>query len=194
MILDMITLIPKKIGGITIQATIEEAYTDELQITEHPVEKGAEINDHSFKRQPEVVIKCGWSNADYAALLATAESVFSGGGLPTAEYVNTVYSQLLALQESRIPFDVVTSRRKYSSMMLKSLISVNDAKTSGALMVTATLKQVNIVDTRVTTLPPREDQANPEATAETQNAGVKAAVPATPAPGGAAPPTTWIST
>lgn len=187
--LDMITLSSKSIGDVAIQATIEEVYHDELQITEHPVEIGAEIADHAYKRQPEVVIKCGWSNADYAALLGAAQAIFSSGTLPTADYVNTVYSQLLALQESRVPFDVVTSRRQYTSMLLQGLTVINDAKTSGALMVTATCRQVLIANTRATSLPPNEDQATPASTAETADTGVKSAMPATPAPGGSVPPT-----
>ncbi|MBB3006044.1 phage baseplate protein [Cupriavidus alkaliphilus] len=189
MILDMITLVPKSIGSITIPVLIEEAHQDELQITEHPVEKGAEINDHAFKRQPEVVLKCGWSNSDLAALAGLAQSIFSGGGLPSADYISTVYSQLLALQELREPFDVVTSLRMYDSMLFKGLAVLKDQKTGAALSVTATLKQLRIVETQVTTLPPRENQADPAATAETQNTGVKAATPATPAPGGSVPPT-----
>lgn len=187
--LDIITLVPKTIGPVKIGCTFEEAHQDELQITEHPVEKGAQINDHAFKLQPEVTIQCGWSNADLAALIGTLESIFTGGGLPSADYISTVYSQLLALQETRQPFDVVTSMRMYRDMLFKSLRVVKDQKTGEALSVTATLKQIRIVQTQATRLPPKEDQADPKATAETQNTGTKAAMPATPAPGGSVPPT-----
>ncbi|NSX05094.1 phage baseplate protein [Cupriavidus gilardii] len=190
--LDIISFLsPKMIGDIRVPVTIEEAYQDDLQITEHPVEKGAEITDHAFKRQPEVVIKCGWSNSDLMALAGTLEAIFLGGSLPTADYISTVYSQLLALQELREPFDVVTSLRKYDSMLFKSLSVLKDQKTGAALSVTATLKQLRIVNTQATTLPPRDNQADPAATAETQNTGVKAAAPATPAPGGSVPPVQW---
>jgi len=187
--LDIITLVPKTIGPVKIGCTFEEAHQDELQITEHPVEKGAQINDHAFKLQPEVTIQCGWSNADFAALIGTLESIFTGGGLPSADYISTVYSQLLALQETRQPFDVVTSMRMYRDMLFKSLRMVKDQKTGAALSVTATLKQIRIVQTQATKLPPKENQADPQATAETQNTGTKAAMPATPAPGGSVPPT-----
>jgi hypothetical protein len=188
-IFDMIFMVPKRIGTIQIGVELEETHLDELQITEHPVEKGAEINDHAFKRQPELTLKCGWSNSQIAALAGTLQSIFEGGELPTADYVSTVYSQLLALQETRQPFDVVTSLRIYRDMLFKSLSVTKDQKTGAALNVTATLKQIRIVQTQATKLPSKEDQADPQATAETQNAGVKAAVPATPAPGGSVPPT-----
>lgn len=188
MIIDMVLIQPKMIGPIEVQVAIEETFEDELQITEHPVERGTNISDHAFKRTPTVTMTCGWSNADYAALLGTIESVFTGGGLPSAQYIETVYSQLLSLQELAVPFDVTTSLRLYTDMLIRSLVVKRDLKTGAALMVEATLKQVKIVNTRVTTLPPRDNQADPMATAETENTGVKAAIPATPAPGGAVPP------
>lgn len=185
--LDMILLSSKKIGDITISATLEEVYHDELTITEHPVENGANINDHAFKRPNEVIIKCGWSNADYTAILGGTPAKVNNGMPATSTYVDAVYSQLLALQESRKPFDLVTCRRQYSNMLIQSLMVINDDKTSGALMVTATLREVIIVKTKATTLPPRDVQEDPAATAETENKGTKAPVPATPAPGGAQP-------
>ncbi|AHB77595.1 MULTISPECIES: phage baseplate protein [Pandoraea] len=186
---DVMMIIPKMLDTIRIGVTIEEVYNDELQITEHPVEQGAAITDHAYKRQPDVVLKCGWSNADYAALLSSPVVDFDEFGSTTqSEYIDAVYSQLLKLQESRVRFDAVTSRRKYSNVLLQGLRVVHDAKTSGALMLTATLRQIRIVQTKATRLPPRDDQADPSRTAETQNTGSKQAVPATPAPGGSVTP------
>lgn len=188
---DMISIVSKRIDAIEIGVELEETHLDELQITEHPVERGAEINDHAFKRQPEVTLKCGWSNSQFAALKDALQSIFKGGGLPSADYVSTVYSQLLALQEARRPFDVVTSLRVYRDMLFKSLSVTKDQKTGAALNITATLKQIRIVETEVTSLPPRQDQADPRSTAETLIAGVKSALPAIPVPGGAVPSELW---
>lgn len=186
---DVMMIIPKMLDTIRIGVTIEEVYNDELQITEHPVEQGAAITDHAYKRQPDVIMKCGWSNADYAALVSSPVVDFDELGSTTqSEYIDAVYSQLLKLQESRVRFDAVTSRRKYSNVLLQGLRVVHDAKTSGALMLTATLRQIRIVQTKATRLPPRDDQADPSRTAETQNTGSKQAVPATPAPGGSVTP------
>ncbi len=186
---DVMTITSKTLGTIRIGVTIEEVYNDELQITEHPVEKGTPMTDHAFKRQPDVVLKCGWSNADWSALLGSSVVTFDDFGSTTqSSYIDGIYSKLLALQASCVPFDAVTSRRKYSNVLLQGLRVVHDAKTSGALMLTATLRQIRIVQTKATKLPPRDDQADPSRTAETQNTGSKQAVPATPAPGGSVPP------
>ncbi|WP_322080193.1 phage baseplate protein [Burkholderia cenocepacia] len=191
-ILDVTLVGSKKIGSVTISASIEEVYSDEVIVTEHPVENGAPVNDHAFMRPREILMKCGWSNADYQALLGSAVASFDDTGantMATGTYVDAVYSQLLQLQAKRERIDVVTTRRKYSNMLITGLSVVTDQKSGSALMLTASLKQVIIVSTQATKLPPRANQANPAATAETQNAGAKSAVPATPAPGGSVPPT-----
>lgn len=98
-VFDVMTIIPKTLGTIRIGVTVEEVYNDELQITEHPVELGAQITDHAFKRQPDVVLKCGWSNADYAALLGSSVVQFDNFGSTTQSgYIDAVYSKLLDLQ------------------------------------------------------------------------------------------------
>lgn len=190
---DYITLSPQSsIGGIEIQASLEEVHTDTLQITEHPVERGAAITDHSFKRPAEVVLRCGWSNSSTSALLGAASALFDGGSLAGSSYVDNVYSQLLALQESRTPFDIVTNRRKYSNMLIVGLQLTTDNRTSNSLMVTVACRQIIIVSTQVTSLPPKDSQANPASTAEVENAGVKQLqTGAMPSPGGSAPPDLW---
>lgn len=181
----------KRIGTIDIAVSIEEVHHDELQITEHPVEQGAAITDHAFKRASEVVIKCGWSNADYAALTDTIRTFDNGKGLAGETYVDRVYQMLLKLQEDRQPFDVITSRRMYKNMLLQGLVVTTDPKTTGALMVTATCREIFIVNTQAAELTPLSAQKDPEATAETVDRGTQMAAPAVPAPGGSAPPDTW---
>jgi hypothetical protein len=115
-------------------------------------------------------------------------SALTGGDAFGSDYVSSVYNQLLALQESRIPFDVSTGKRLYTNMLMRSLGVTTDEKSEYTLMVTAVFKQVLIVQTQATTLPPRDDQAQPQSTAETSDAGVKQVVVGTPAPGGWQPP------
>lgn len=190
--LDMVLISSKQIGSITIGVSIEETAIDELEVTEHPVARGAPITDHAFRRPAELILQCGWSNSDLRALLGGAQVQFAGG-TANGDYVSGVYSQLLALQQLRQPFDVVTTRRVYNNMLLTGLTTVTDAKTFAVLIVKATLREIIIVDTAETTLPPRENQVSPEKTAETQDTGAKAVIPGNPAPGGAVPPTQWSS-
>lgn len=187
-LLDFIQLTPRSsIGDIEIQATLEEIHNSTVQITEHPVELGAEITDHAFKKPDEVVLRCAWSNSSPQALLGTVQRLFSGE-LSGADYVSDVYSQLRELQEARTPFEIVTTTRRYQNMLITALQVTRDQKTGNALVCTATCREVIIVQTKATTLPPRQDQASPEETAEVEDRGTVQAVPATPSPGGAVSP------
>ena len=74
-----------QIGGIQVDTTLEEHYEDSLEITEHPVEAGAAITDHSFKRPMELVLTCGWSDSSssgalglVSGLVATQSPVAAG--------------------------------------------------------------------------------------------------------------------
>ncbi|WP_236237704.1 phage baseplate protein [Pseudomonas faucium] len=181
----------RSIDSIVAHVTLEEVGTDELQITDHPVEKGAEITDHAYKKNPEVVIRCGWSNASLAGVIDSAKGLFSaltGGDAFGSDYVSGIYNQLLALQQSRQPFDVSTGKRIYPNMLMRSLTQTTDPTSEFTLMVTAVFRQVLIVNTAATTLPPRDDQASPADTAETQSMGDKQVAQSFPAPGGWLPP------
>lgn len=187
-----ITIDPKRsIDTIVAHVTMEEIGTDELQITEHPVELGANITDHAFKKPADLLIRCGWSNASLAGVLAGVKglvSALSGGDAFGSDYVSGVYNQLLALQESRVPFDVSTGKRLYTNMLMRSLSVTTDEKSEYTLMVTAVFKQILIVQTQATTLPPKEVQAQPWATAETADTGTKQVAQSFPAPGRWQPP------
>ena len=184
-----------QIGAIYIDATLEETSIDELQITEHPVEFGAAITDHSFKRPVEVVLKCGWSDASlFAAGSIVANAISSGslsGLFSGSDYVSGVYSQLLALQETRTPFTITTGSRQYVNMLIANLVRVRDKSTANALMVTATCRQIIIVQTQATTLPAKANQANPSSTGQIDNTGTISPVAAVPSAGGAVPMANW---
>ena len=53
----------RSLGPLTGYITMEEVHQDDLEITDHPIEQGASITDHAFKRPAEVTLKIGWSNS-----------------------------------------------------------------------------------------------------------------------------------
>ncbi len=179
------------------QVTIEEIHHDELEITEHPIERGAAIGDHAYKKPAEVTINCAWSNsassnpsgiigsaigvgsvlvpggAIAAAVLPTnnaVNSLLAGNG---AKQTNAIYAKLLALQASSILFDIYTGKRVYKDMVFKSIIERTDKNTENSLMLTIMCKQILLTSTRIISL----TNINPNAqsmsqkTAETQNVG-----------------------
>jgi len=168
----------RSIAGIVPNVIVEESHHDELTITDHPIEQGASISDHAYKNPAEVTCRYGWSNSSLldAAIASFAQGLLSGnlnGASGSALDVNQVYQQLLNLQQSRVPFSLTTGKRAYNNMLIKSLAVTTDKTSENALMLTAVMRQVIIVQTQATTLQPAENMADPSSTAVTQNAGTK---------------------
>jgi hypothetical protein len=137
--------------------TIEESGEDELEITEHPVQDGAEITDHAYLKSPTLTMSVQFSEAE------------------TFTPLDETYRAMLELQKSRVPFEVVTGKRIYSNMLFKTLRCTTDRVTDNVLSIQATLRGIIITQVELTTVPPREKQANAGKTGATQRGGSKKA-------------------
>lgn len=160
----------------TSQVTIEEIATDKLNITTHPVEQGAAITDHSFKEPAELVLRLGWSNSEYSAVatdVMAISTIFSGQGEGGFNYVQEVYDSLLALQLNRIPFQIITGKRIYPTMLIKSMTSPTNNESEHSLFVTMICQEIIITQTTATSFPDASVQANPQSNGAVQNLGSK---------------------
>lgn len=146
----------RHLGGLTFDVVVEESHEDSLQITEHPVEQGAAVNDHAYLKPPTLTIRAGSSDCTL------------GEGAS-----RDLYERLLKLQAEREPFDIVTGKRLYTNMLLESLTTVTDAKTEATLLISAVCRHVNIVTTQVASVPPRARHKNPGKTGATTDKGQK---------------------
>lgn len=147
--------IVRSIGGIIPDVTIEEVHTDELELTQHPVQQGAAITDHAFKKP-----------------MALKMTILFG-----KEDLTVTYEKLLKLQNKGEPMDVVTGKRNYKNMMIKSLTVTTDKNTNSILSVVADLIEIIIVSVTVTSVPARSRQKNAGKTGATEKAGAKSATP-----------------
>lgn len=163
-LLSPVLFMQRNIGGIVADVTLEEEHIDELVITEHPVEQGAAITDHSFKRPSSVIIRAGWSNSSMSAL-----------GNPA--YVQAVYNEFLSLQESREPFDIVTGKRVYQNMLFRRLMTKTDEKTENALLLVAECQQIIIAATQTVTTPDTKNMKDPQSNTGVSNRGSLSAQP-----------------
>lgn len=151
---EVITFFPRRsIGGLSATVTIEEVASDELEITQHPVQQGAAITDHAYVKPANLSIKVMW-NSDERPLAET-------------------YQALIDLQASREPFDIVTGKRIYINMLFKSLGITTDAFTENVLSISADFMEIFVTALEVVTVPPRKQQTKPGKTGATQNAGNK---------------------
>lgn len=182
--------VQRKIAGLVQGVVLQEQHEDALEITEHPVQQGASIADHAFKRPATLSMHVAWSaSPSTQGLLAGLKSGQLAGlkaikalamkePAPGASYLSGVYDKLRELQESREPFDIITGKRIYSNMLLQSLAVTTDPQSEFVLMVRATFRQVIIVSTQVVTAPPAQ-QAQPAVTGATQEKGTQALQPTT---------------
>lgn len=179
---------PKRsFASFTAYVTLKETHQDELQITDHPLERGGVVSDHAFMRPAEVTMECMWSNSPASpglisgvvgGLKATVTGVQSAISGNSSKQVRDVYDKLLALQKAAEPFSITTGKRKYTDMLVRSLVVVTDKESENALRVTAICRQVIFVDTKTLVVPaPKENQKSPQETAATVNSGVRALTP-----------------
>lgn len=117
------------------QVVINEDHSDDLIITEHPIQAGAFINDHAFKRPAELQMQMGWANA----------WVFDTG----AGTVNYIYQQILELQAARLPFTIYTGKRVYYNMLVASLRTHTDQRLEYSFLADISFREVVLVNTSV---------------------------------------------
>lgn len=209
--LQAIVVRPKRsIGAFVATVTIEEQHQDDLQITDHPVEIGANITDHAYRKPSSVIIKAGWSNAAPAGnILQSAANAVTGtinGAIGIANQVSSalggpsfssvtgnqqksikeVYEDLLALQAERTLIDVLTGKRTYKNMLIESIMETTNVDTENSLILTIKLREVIVVSTRTVELASTSIAANPgqlkqpEKNTVTTNSGAKQLIPTSP--------------
>jgi hypothetical protein len=154
----------RSMGGFVASVVIDEKSEDILEITQHPVQEGAAITDHAYKKPSAVSINM----------------IFEEKDTPLAE----IYKKLLKLQADRVPFDVVTGKRIYKNMLLKALSNTTEAGTENILSVACDLQEIITVKIEVITSPVRAARKNQRKAAKTSNtksSGSKKAAAETPA-------------
>lgn len=143
----------RQIGPINVQVVVNETASDTLKVTKQPVQQGASITDHAFK-EPTV----------FSTTILFKDNLFTS--------LSKIYQDLLDLQNLRTPFDIITPKRIYSSMLLVGLGQTTDKTTENCLSISATFQEIIIVPV-VTTTVPRAKQKIVAVTQATQDAGKK---------------------
>ena len=147
---------------------IIEEHRDELVITEHPVEQGAAITDHAYKLPAMLTLRLGWSTSQPAnnpLSLGNLTGITALNNIPAIPTlagfwstssdaaINNIYNTLLTFQVNRTLLTVATARRIYQNLLLQGISLQTDDKTEHSLVVTATLKQIILVNAQVVNSP-----------------------------------------
>lgn len=143
----------RKLGSIDLNVVVNESTGDTLTITKQPVQQGASITDHAYKEPTQLTMTILFRDNLTKSLSKT-------------------YKDLLDLQLSRAPFDVITPKRIYKNMLIGALSMTTDKTTENCLAINISLQEVIIVQVSTTQVP-RAKQRNPGATGKTEQAGKK---------------------
>jgi len=169
------SLSSRRIGLYVPDVTISEKHTDQLEITEHPVEQVTSsgtgtVSDHAYRKPSEVVMEVGFASGGSLLDLLDTSSIGISLGISPKE----VYEQLIALQRSRVPFTVSTGKRVYSNMLMKSLDITTDMDSENVLMCQITLRELIFTRTSTTTVAAdKSNMTQGTSTSAVQSSGVK---------------------
>jgi hypothetical protein len=139
---------------IELDASIQEHHQGDVEVTEHPVEEGANITDHARVRAERITITGMFSDTRIESGVAQVsgatgnQPVTTSGSIAKAGesgYADYAYAVLLKLKNERQVLQVQTKLRTYSNMLIESLSVPRDARSGDALMVTIGLKEIRLV-------------------------------------------------
>jgi hypothetical protein len=153
---------------------VSESHTSELEITDNPVETGVVISDHAFALPDTVDLVLYVSDTTLEPL--PNPDPFSSIISRSA----TAWNWLKGLQKSGVPFDVQTGLQLYQNQLIKRLSVMQDKDKVGCLIVTVTLREVQIVSTQNVTYPPRKTGKTTRQASAPVNEGNVTPTPVTP--------------
>lgn len=113
----------RAIGPVAIDVIITEKHESRLEISTNPIEAGADVTDHAYMA-PRVLV------------LDIAD-----------ENVTATWQALRRLQETRVPFTVVSGLDVYDNMMIRSMSADRSVEFSNILRNRVELQEVILVDT-----------------------------------------------
>ncbi len=146
---------------VDIDCCLEESHSFTNQITDHPVESGSNISDHSRPEPDRVTLRCFVSNTPLSE--GQTKSAIRQGSLSwettAPEYVDgrgkNALEQLEKMRQGGALVNVVTSLKTYAvkdneGMMIESINIPVTAENYDGLEFTISLKKVIVVKTRTT--------------------------------------------
>jgi hypothetical protein len=134
----------QKTGGPTFyffDAVFKTMHYPSRVITEHPIQTGANISDHSYQLPTRVSIEIGMSDVmDVYVPPGFEKMTESYNGDPSKS--KSAYQEFLDLQMSGQPITLYTRLQVYNNMVIESMPTEDDIKTRFALRATIVMKQI----------------------------------------------------
>lgn len=149
---------------LDVDAVLREGMDSTSEITENPVERGAEIADHIRHKSDILTLEFRITNNPVRAPQSHAGS---GDGRRTQnadgstvltfdgplERVKRVHDDLQRVRKAGLFWDIQTTLRRYENYLLENIKVARDNKTGDAATFILTLREVRLVDTRIASIP-----------------------------------------
>lgn len=157
----------REFAGIIPDVVISEEHENEVVVTRHPVDTGANVADHAYVQPAVIHCQFGWSDSSRLLNSILDFSIFKG--LTT---IKDVYEKLLELQAKREPISLSTGKKSYPAVVITKLKTTSTVDTESALLVDITFEEVRFASTKEVTLAEAQ-QKNPQQTASVNQNGAK---------------------
>ena len=124
-------------------AVIRADHFQELRSTEHPIQSGASIVDHSYLMPARLILEIGMSDV----MASYDPGAYTSGNSKSV----SAYQQMLDLQELRIPIAVTTRMRNYSNMVIESIRASDDVRSLHGARFALYLKEIIVASVSTNT-------------------------------------------
>jgi hypothetical protein len=142
-----------KIEELLLDATVQELHSSRGEVTDFPVETGADISEHKRVLPDRVRIEGVISNTPLPSQTNSPstfkEDIEAGVYAQRAE---TAYDTLRNIHETGTAVTIYTALRTYERMQLESLEIPRNVETGDALRFAADFKQITTVDSQTAEL------------------------------------------
>jgi hypothetical protein len=135
-----------------LDATTNEGHDTTVDITEHPVEDGADLTDHARVKPFELTITGVITNTPIAAGAQVVPLSTEGFDF-TETRVQATYGLMLELANARGLLTVITGLRTYENMMLRSVRIVRTGPGKQEILPQLEFKEIRIAQTAFVTIP-----------------------------------------
>jgi hypothetical protein len=115
--------------------TVTENTTDAIEITQQPVQQGANIADHAFKKPITFSIQIRFQQSVLPGFSLTQ-------GITSPQNLAAIYQSLLNLQQSFVPVTCTTPKRTYTNMLISAIGLTTDKTTETILAVNVSFQQI----------------------------------------------------
>ncbi len=167
-----------KVGVINFDASLREGHGRTAEVTEHPVEAGANISDHIRKLPDTLDIEAVISDHPLFFLASlNADSPISTDVGPVSSRVDAAREELERIMDDGETVDVATTLKTYENMALQSVTFERTMATGNSLAAVMSFKEIVIAQTETI-----ESTPEPETSGNNQpsNLGTQSPPPATP--------------